>query len=145
MPRFGHISNSIFNAHEKITDFLSKIDDGFKVDLTDDGDIKRSNFYWEGKTLEKGGVHFIKKSSEISPFIVKMVKATKNDPDIEITAKDYHVTGLSLIIHPSNPHVPTIHMNVRYFELGDIWWFGGGIDISPSYFNTSDVCINSYF
>lgn len=145
MTSFKHVSDSIFEAHEKVTGFLSKIDNGYNESRVESDDLKRSNFYWAGKTLEKGGVHFIKKSSEVSPFIVEMTKKTKNDPNIEIKSNEYHVTGLSLIIHPSNPYVPTLHMNVRYFELGDIWWFGGGIDISPSYFNTCDVCIIDIF
>lgn len=69
-----------------------------------------------------------------------MVQKENDNQVIELTSDEYHVTGISLIIHPKNPYVPTIHLNVRYFELGDVWWFGGGIDISPSYFNTDDVC-----
>ena len=40
---------------------------------------------------------------------------------------------MSLVLHPWNPKVPTIHMNIRYFEAGDVWWFGGGIDLTPYY------------
>ena len=48
----------------------------------------------------------------------------------------FQVTGVSLVMHPHNPHVPTIHMNVRYFQADaspDCWWFGGGIDVTPVY------------
>lgn len=45
----------------------------------------------------------------------------------------FKATGVSLVIHPRNPNVPTIHMNVRYFESGEKWWFGGGIDVTPYY------------
>ncbi|EGD72738.1 coproporphyrinogen III oxidase [Salpingoeca rosetta] len=45
----------------------------------------------------------------------------------------YRATGVSLIFHPSNPYVPTIHMNVRFFICGEKWWFGGGIDVTPTY------------
>jgi coproporphyrinogen III oxidase len=45
----------------------------------------------------------------------------------------FHAAGVSLVLHPWNPHVPTIHMNVRYFECGNVWWFGGGIDVTPYY------------
>lgn len=41
--------------------------------------------------------------------------------------------GVSLVIHPRNPHVPTIHMNIRYFEAGQVYWFGGGVDLTPYY------------
>jgi coproporphyrinogen III oxidase len=45
----------------------------------------------------------------------------------------FYATGVSLVMHPRNPHVPTIHMNVRYFEAGEVWWFGGGVDVTPYY------------
>ena len=45
----------------------------------------------------------------------------------------FFATGVSLVIHPQNPHVPTIHMNVRYVEAGQQAWFGGGIDLTPNY------------
>jgi coproporphyrinogen III oxidase len=41
--------------------------------------------------------------------------------------------GVSLVFHPRNPYVPTVHMNVRYFVAGDVWWFGGGMDLTPYY------------
>jgi coproporphyrinogen III oxidase len=45
----------------------------------------------------------------------------------------FRATGVSLIIHPSNPWVPTVHLNIRFFACGDMWWFGGGIDITEYY------------
>ena len=45
----------------------------------------------------------------------------------------FFATGVSLVLHPRNPHVPTVHMNIRYFEAGEAWWFGGGIDLTPYY------------
>ena len=45
----------------------------------------------------------------------------------------FWATGVSVIIHPWNPRVPTVHMNVRYLEVGSVWWFGGGIDVTPYY------------
>jgi coproporphyrinogen III oxidase len=41
--------------------------------------------------------------------------------------------GVSLVVHPRNPHVPTSHANLRYFAAGDAWWFGGGFDLTPYY------------
>lgn len=51
----------------------------------------------------------------------------------------FFATGVSLVFHPSNPNVPTIHMNIRYFEAGTNWWFGGGIDLTPYYPNVDQV------
>jgi coproporphyrinogen III oxidase len=45
----------------------------------------------------------------------------------------FYATGVSLVLHPGNPHVPTIHLNIRYFEAGDTHWFGGGVDLTPFY------------
>lgn len=70
MTTFQHISTSISNVQEKITNFLGRIDDGYKIDYVSDDSLERANYYWEGKTLEKGGVHFIKKSSKITPYVL---------------------------------------------------------------------------
>jgi coproporphyrinogen III oxidase len=46
----------------------------------------------------------------------------------------FYATGVSIVLHPKNPHVPIIHMNVRYFQMDEnIYWFGGGIDLTPHY------------
>jgi len=57
-----------------------------------------------------------------------------------LTKSEFRTTGVSVVIHPHNPMVPTVHMNIRYFEAGDlsnnnvqVWWFGGGIDLTPTY------------
>ncbi|EGC37524.1 coproporphyrinogen III oxidase [Dictyostelium purpureum] len=76
--------------------------------------------------IEKGGVNF----SYIVGSNLPSAAATqfKISPDTQ-----YIATGVSLVIHPYNPNVPTIHMNVRYFEAGSTWWFGGGVDLTPVY------------
>ena len=45
----------------------------------------------------------------------------------------FYATGVSLVLHPRNPMVPTVHANFRYFERGEQWWFGGGSDLTPYY------------
>jgi len=55
-------------------------------------------------------------------------------------AVDFYATGVSIVLHPHNPWVPIIHMNVRYFETSDgTWWFGGGIDLTPHYIIKEDA------
>ena len=49
----------------------------------------------------------------------------------EIAGKPFFATGVSLVLHPRNPFVPVVHMNVRYLEAGDVSWFGGGMDLTP--------------
>jgi coproporphyrinogen III oxidase len=49
----------------------------------------------------------------------------------ELAGKEFFATGVSLVIHPQNPFVPVVHMNVRYLEVGETGWFGGGMDLTP--------------
>ncbi|HOY95094.1 MAG TPA: oxygen-dependent coproporphyrinogen oxidase [Catalimonadaceae bacterium] len=79
----------------------------------------------DGSVIEKGGVNFSAVHGE-TPEPIK--RSFQSD------AKDFFATGVSIVIHSRNPFVPIIHMNVRYFELSDgNSWFGGGIDLTPSY------------
>lgn len=78
-----------------------------------------------GSVLEKGGVAF---SAVHGPVNDVMRNQLKLDGD------SFFATGVSIVLHPHNPHVPIIHMNVRYFELNTgVYWFGGGIDLTPHY------------
>ncbi|MCL4114052.1 UNVERIFIED_CONTAM: hypothetical protein GTU68_064866 [Idotea baltica] len=58
---------------------------------------------------------------------------------LEKEGKEFFATGVSIVLHPCNPHMPIIHMNVRYFEMGTSWWFGGGIDLTPHYVVPSEA------
>ena len=51
----------------------------------------------------------------------------------ELAGRTFQAMGVSLVMHPRNPYAPTSHMNVRFFSAGDIWWFGGGFDLTPCY------------
>lgn len=84
-----------------------------------------------GKVIEKGGVNFSAVYGSLPDNIVQALK---------VDANEFFATGVSIVMHPSNPHVPIIHMNVRYFELNDdTWWFGGGIDLTPHYVEEDQV------
>jgi len=86
----------------------------------------RTRVYEGGTLLEKGGVNF----SAITGLSLPASAATAfRIPD----GTPFHATGVSLVLHPRNPHVPTIHLNIRYFEAGDLYWFGGGVDLTPYY------------
>ncbi|RMD73330.1 MAG: oxygen-dependent coproporphyrinogen oxidase [Bacteroidetes bacterium] len=85
----------------------------------------------EGEVIEKGGVNF---SAVHGALPEKIGRA------LGIEAGAFFATGVSIVLHPVNPHVPIIHMNVRYFELeGGTWWFGGGIDLTPHYVVPEDA------
>lgn len=62
--------------------------------------------------------------------------ATKRHP--ELAGKPFHVTGISLVFHPKNPHAPSVHANLRFFQSDTTWWFGGGMDLTPYYPNETD-------
>jgi coproporphyrinogen III oxidase len=78
-----------------------------------------------GSVLEKGGVNF----SAVSGLL--NAQAAKS---LGVEAGNFFATGVSIVLHPNNPMVPIIHMNIRYFEMdGGAYWFGGGIDLTPHY------------
>lgn len=80
----------------------------------------------DGALFERGGVNF---SSVSGPKLPS--SATEKRP--ELIGKPFNATGISLVLHPLNPYVPTTHANLRYIEAGDSWWFGGGYDLTPYY------------
>jgi coproporphyrinogen III oxidase len=87
-----------------------------------------------GDVIEKGGVNFSAVWGKAPEAMVKLLKMP------EATDAEFLATGVSIVIHPENPMVPIIHMNVRYFEMSNgVWWFGGGIDLTPHYVNDDDA------
>jgi coproporphyrinogen III oxidase len=86
-----------------------------------------------GRVIEKGGVNF---SAVWGKAPAHVLKSLHLDPNSDLS---FYATGVSIVIHPGNPFVPIIHMNVRYFEMTDgTWWFGGGIDLTPHYVIEAD-------
>ncbi|ALJ00565.1 oxygen-dependent coproporphyrinogen oxidase [Rufibacter tibetensis] len=84
-----------------------------------------------GAVFEKGGVNF----SAVEGVLPEKAAAALLLPD-----PHFFATGVSVVMHPQNPHVPITHMNVRYFEAGNgDAWFGGGIDLTPIYVNKAQV------
>lgn len=85
----------------------------------------------KGLLIERGGVNF----SAVHGATPKNILDALNLP-----ACDFYATGVSIVMHPHNPMVPIIHMNVRYFEMSNgMSWFGGGIDLTPHYINEKDA------
>lgn len=78
----------------------------------------------EGRVFEQGGVNFSEvQGKELPPSILKQRPEAKGHP--------WFATGTSMVLHPRNPYIPTVHLNYRYFEAGPVWWFGGGADLTP--------------
>ncbi len=91
----------------------------------------RTRIIQNGNILEKGGVNF----SAVHGKLPEPIKKS-----FGVDEDEFFATGVSIVIHPNNPHVPIIHMNIRYFELNDkIRWFGGGIDLTPHYVIEEDA------
>lgn len=87
-----------------------------------------------GNIVEKGGVNFSAVWGRTPEPVLKSMQITDS------VHPDFFATGVSIVIHPNNPFVPIIHMNVRYFEMSNgQWWFGGGIDLTPHYVDESDA------
>ncbi len=100
----------------------------FKEDIWqhETGGGGRSRVISKGRIIEKGGVNFSEVTGKVTDSLKNLLKL-KDSPD-------YFATGVSIVLHPDNPYVPIIHMNVRYFELTNgQCWFGGGIDLTPHY------------
>nr|WP_275447085.1 oxygen-dependent coproporphyrinogen oxidase [Pseudoalteromonas sp. Of7M-16] len=90
-----------------------------------------------GTVIEQGGVNYSHVFGASMP-----ASATAHRP--ELAGRSFHACGVSLVIHPKNPHIPTSHANVRFFiaeKEGEapIWWFGGGFDLTPFYPHLEDV------
>jgi coproporphyrinogen III oxidase len=99
----------------------------------EEGGGGRSRVMREGALLEQGGVNFSEIwGSHLPPSILQQRPEAKGH--------DFYVTGTSMVLHPRNPYVPTVHLNYRYFEAGPVWWFGGGIDLTPYYAFAEDAC-----
>lgn len=86
----------------------------------------------DGSVLERAGIGFSLVNGPAMPEA-----ASTRHP--EIVGKPFSAAGVSLVVHPKNPYVPTVHMNVRAFFSGETHWFGGGYDLTPFYPFADDV------
>ncbi|MEW8690854.1 MAG: oxygen-dependent coproporphyrinogen oxidase [Candidatus Thiodiazotropha endolucinida] len=90
----------------------------------------------EGEVFEQAGVNFSHVTGDQLPG-----SATAHRP--ELAGRAFEAMGVSLVIHPDNPYVPTSHANIRFFiaekaDQAPVWWFGGGFDLTPYYGNDED-------
>lgn len=131
--------NEVATAYQQIQDSICKglvETDGkakFEEEVwqRDGGGGGRTRVMQHGNVIEKGGVNFSAVHGKL-PESVK--RAFKVDSD------DFFATGVSIVMHPENPFVPIIHMNIRYFEMDEqTRWFGGGIDLTPHYVIPTDA------
>ncbi|MCG8417232.1 MAG: oxygen-dependent coproporphyrinogen oxidase [Proteobacteria bacterium] len=84
----------------------------------------------EGAVFEKAGVNWSQVEGELPESFADQIPGM---------GRDFRATGVSLVLHPLSPMVPTTHANFRYLEKGDSRWFGGGMDLTPYYFFREDA------
>jgi coproporphyrinogen III oxidase len=132
------IAQDYQQIQENIVNALTQLDGGatFNLEIWErpGGGGGKSRVILNGNLIEKGGVNF---SAVYGKLPETMKKAFKTDKE------DFFATGVSIVLHPHNPWVPIIHMNIRYFEMqtndDTMQWFGGGIDVTPHYVKPSDA------
>lgn len=130
-----HIAETYKTIQDEICRGLEELDGStrFEEELweREGGGGGRTRIIQQGNVLEKGGVNFSAVHGKL-PEVIK--KSFGVDED------EFFATGVSIVLHPNNPWVPIIHMNIRYFELNEnIRWFGGGIDLTPHYVEEKDA------
>lgn len=124
---------------DRLTEALESADGGarFREDAWDRAGerglrgVGRTRILREGKTFEQAGINFSHVAGERLP-----PSATTRRP--ELAGRGFEAMGVSLVVHPRNPYIPTSHANLRFFSAagpGDeaVWWFGGGFDLTPYY------------
>ena len=124
------------NLQDKICNGLEALDGEKKFIeeswIRPEGGGGRSRVLKNGKVFEQAGVNFSEVyGSELPPSIISQRPEAKGH--------EWFATGTSLVLHPKNPYIPTVHLNYRYFEAGPVWWFGGGADLTPYYPYLTDV------
>ncbi len=137
----------ISGLHDELTSFFGRLDDGgtFAEDRWErpggGGGVAR--VITEGSTFEKAGVNRSAVMGELPPAAASRLGGSGAADG----ATNFFVTGTSLVVHPRSPMIPTVHLNVRYFELADSngeitdSWFGGGTDLTPFYPNPDDIAL----
>jgi len=130
----------ILNLQDQITSTLEEVDGKatFQEDLwkRDEGGGGRTRVIENGAIFEKGGVNISAVHGELPEPLRKQ---------FGVESGDFFACGLSLVLHPKNPMIPTVHANWRYFEMYDeegnivTQWFGGGQDLTPYYLFDEDA------
>jgi len=121
------------DLQDRIVAGLEQLDGGkFREDRWErpGGGGGRSRVLAEGALFEKAGVNFSDVHGEFSKEFAAALPGT---------GTSFRATGVSLVLHPRNPHVPTVHANFRRLQRGDTGWFGGGADLTPYYLRPEDA------
>ena len=130
------VSQLLRNLQDEICCGLEQTDGigKFREDswVREEGGGGRSRVLRDGNIIEQGGVNFSEVWGQDLPPSILVQRP-------EAAGHGFYATGTSMVLHPRNPYIPTVHLNYRYFEAGPVWWFGGGIDLTPYYPFAEDV------
>jgi len=134
-PNIELVKEYLLDLQDRICTALEAEDGGAKF-VEDKWDREaggggRTRLLTDGTIIEQGGVNYSHVYGDKMPG-----SATAHRP--ELAGRNFQAVGVSLVIHPKNPYIPTSHANVRFFiaeKEGEepIWWFGGGFDLTPYY------------
>ncbi len=150
-PNLKLVKQALIGLQDDLCSALSKVNDdipfhtdewknasggGGRTRVVDDLDAAHESSLGDA-IIEKGGVNF-------SHVYGQSLPAAASAKRPEIAGKPFQAMGVSSVIHPRNPFVPTAHMNVRFFiadydSANPIWWFGGGYDLTPFYPYSEDI------
>ncbi|KIO36972.1 oxygen-dependent coproporphyrinogen oxidase [Shewanella sp. cp20] len=140
-PDATQVKAFLLDLQQRICEGLEQLDGEAKFVADswtrEEGGGGTSRVLTKGKVFEQAGVNFSHVTGAAMP-----ASATAHRP--ELAGRSFEAMGVSLVIHPNNPYVPTTHANVRFFiaekEGADpVWWFGGGFDLTPYYPFEEDV------
>jgi coproporphyrinogen III oxidase len=124
------VSAFMRQLQDEITQGLEAIDSASKFQQDSwerpEGGGGRSRVLRDGEIFEQAGVNFSEVWGDTLPPSILSQRP-------EAAGHRFYATGTSMVLHPRNPYVPTVHLNYRYFEAGPVWWFGGGADLTPYY------------
>jgi len=128
------VRSYLLDLQDRICDGLTALDgNGFHEDAwdRDAGGGGRTRVLADGPVFEQAGVNF-------SHVFGAHLPATASERRPELAGRSFQALGVSLVVHPRNPYVPTSHANVRFFvaeadNAEPVWWFGGGFDLTPFY------------
>ncbi len=140
-PEINDVKAYLLALQDRICAALEQCDGGARFREHNwsrtEGGGGRTRVMENGALLEKAGVNFSQVQGVALP-----ASATARRP--ELAGCGFEAMGVSLVLHPGNPFVPTVHMNVRFLvatraDSEPLWWFGGGFDLTPYYANEEDV------
>lgn len=145
MPKMGSADASAVKSYlnelqDRITAAVEKADSAtFRRDAWErpEGGGGESRVLCDGAVFERAGV-------SVSHVFGEKMPPSASNQRLEIAGAPFEAMGLSLVFHPRNPHVPTTHCNVRFLVArpaggAELWWFGGGFDLTPYYPYDEDV------